>query len=237
MSQKEVQVTKIIFLTHPSWPIIVSSISKTDKFYRRTPTQIMNYFEKEVLPRILAAGKGTIVVFVKNIPDLGSLFRMEARKMQREGEGTLTREHRQFLNSQLREMTAHRRRENKESATRERKARGVEKIIEKRLRSIVGNRLMIATGAEFGYTELGIAKEVNKWAWLNKIRLAPKVNILGMGAWASQCAHNYPRNYANMLRGISNSSVGFKLIKKATIPIKQRGGNFKTLVHLHAPGK
>ncbi len=234
MQQNTAPISEIVFITHPAWPATVKSIAHTDKFYRRTPAQIKDHFENEIAPRIRKFGKGTLIVLVKNPPDAGEAQNIITRKAmnQEAKKGAPVK-----MTAGVKRMVSTVRRMHKESASRERKAQGVEKYIEARIKEIHTGRFFATSGKNLGYTKESIAMEVQKWIYRNKIQIAPSVAVRGMGAWREQCATRYPQTMTNLLKSGSKRNAKFELIKEATIPATQRKGNFRTKTHLHTQGR
>ncbi len=228
-------ISEIVFITHPAWPATVKSMAATDKFYRRTPAQIKDHFENELVPRIRKFGKGTLIVLIKNPPDEGAAHKMQMDKILNEAAKGAPRQ--TAPREGLKRIISRVRRRHKESYSRERKAKGVEKYIEARVREINPGRFFVTNGRTFGYTKESIAIEIQKWIYANKIPLAPQVAVRGMGAWREQCATKYPLTLAKLLSLAAKRNAKFELIKEATIPAVQRKGNFKTRTQLHRPGR
>ncbi len=208
MQSKTNQISEIIFITHPAWPIGIISMSKEDKFFRRTPAQILTHFREQILPLIQSKVHGTIVVLIKSPPSLEITFKKKLSK------------------AELKKNISIIRRNSWHSLKRQRKIKGTEKIIAMELQQLVGERLIVAEGNIFGHSEEGIRTEVLKKLKEKRFKLGPKIKITCTGSWKDYCSKNYPEKFATYVEQSLRRKIDLILEQKAIIAMEKRAGNF-----------
>ena len=221
---------KVIFVTHPLWPSMLprktyprplserAAINlaihnrghllppKTEvnlRYYRAS--EVKKFINDEALATISAAQKNAVVVLVKTpSPAERTISRIGVEQWQ---VAAKTFGFGDYAKLDFQEKSGLRKKVFRnlsiiygESQTAQRAARGIEKSFRKKLANEFGERLIEPKG-RYGLESIGIANEVDNILAKKRMWTSDTATIVGLGAFAKECAIIYPVSYARLEQG------------------------------------
>ena len=209
------EVEKVIFITHPAWPVqMLSENQLQGKEARWTSKMVRDFFHAEIVPQIAPSIGSAVVVLVKSPPVLHT-------EKPTKDTPAAARHYLKPMNRGLRMLAGH-------SISRERKVAGTEKYIRSELEKMFGfGRTIVVEGeGRFNAMPEKIAADVRAEIARRNIRLAKpsKVTVEAYGAFndigdLEQCRTAYPKAFAGR-------HMRLHIPERGGIPNAHRIGNF-----------
>ncbi|MEI7961576.1 MAG: hypothetical protein WCI04_04540 [archaeon] len=237
------EIQRIVFVTHPLWPAVVPRypiesasnilVSKQksgvivniptggqkQNQQRRTPKEVQTFLENELISTIRKIKGNFLIVFVPTptyqfvVPRVTPEFIKAFAEKSGFGNpeklsGKRKKEFNKFAKHTLSTFF-------RVGNKNQRKARGVEKKFFISLANEFPRKVMYAKG-NYGISSMGIAHEVFNRLAQSEVKISKKAVVVGMGAWAENCARYYSEEYAK-LQGLRQT-----VSRKGSISIRNK---------------